>query len=72
VKNLEGDAPYWKVVRAAFREMSAPKSMVKKDKYHKCGRKVLLSKDLVRWVVKKMLHLRGSAALPGEGEACDS
>ena len=29
VKNLEGDAPYWKVVRAAFREMSAPKSMVK-------------------------------------------
>jgi transposase len=58
VKNLQGEAPYWQVVRDAYRELSGPKGSVKKDKYHKCGRKALLSDELVKWLVKKTLALR--------------
>ena len=59
VKNLKGQHPYWKVVRAAFRELCA--TTVKKDNYHECGRKAVLTDVLTKWLVKKMLSLRVKA-----------
>ena len=42
VWNLAGERPYWKVVRAAFRELTSKKRGPKKFQYHKCGRKAKL------------------------------
>ena len=58
VYNMKGKHPYWKVVRAAFRQLSATSRSAKKDKYHNCGRDTVLTDELVQWLVKKMLVLR--------------
>ena len=77
-----GKRPYWKVVRAAFRELSTSSRAVKKSSYDKCGRKAVLTDELIKWLVEKMLVLRAtcqdrlhfhrSPAMLGAGEACDS
>ena len=61
VKNRQGKRPYWKVVRAAFWELTATKGRIKKDNYHNCGRKVVLTEALIKWLVRKMLTLRVNA-----------
>ena len=58
VCNLKGEHPYWKVVRAAFRQLSATSRSAKKDKYHNCGGQALLTGELVEWLEKKILALR--------------
>ena len=61
VKNMKGEHPYWKVVRAAYRELSTNSGHVKKDNYHKCGRKKVFAGALTKWLVKKMKALRVKA-----------
>ena len=61
VRNLKGERPYWKVVRAAFRELSADSSQKKTDKYSHCGRKEILTPIRIKWLVKKMKELRRDA-----------
>ena len=61
VWNLKKERPYWKVVRAAFREFSTDRNQKKKDKYANCGRKKILTKVLIKWLIKKMKELRHDA-----------
>ena len=61
VRNEKGKRPYWKVVRAAFRDLSANKGHLKKDRYHNCGRKKVLTGALTKWLLKKLKLLRMSA-----------
>ena len=58
VRNLQGDRPYWKVVRAAFWELTNKNGRAKKDKYSNCGGKAKVTDDLAKWLVKKMKKLR--------------
>ena len=39
-------------------ELSGKSGRARKDKYHKCGRKAVLTLALVAWLVKKLLLLR--------------
>ena len=61
VYNVAGGRPYWKVVRAAFRELTSNRSQRKVDKYANCGRKKVLTPILRKWLVKKMKELRCDA-----------
>ena len=57
VKNEQGDRPYWKVVRAAYWQLTG-RTRTRKDKYHNCGRKASVTPALATWLVKKILSLR--------------
>jgi transposase len=59
VKNLAGGVPYWKVCRDAYNELEKPRRVFK-DKYANCGRKPTLTKEVSRWIVRRMLKLRAS------------
>ena len=58
VKNMKGERPYWKVCRDAYQELTAKGYKAKKDNYANCGRKRLLTDELVKWLIQKMLSLR--------------
>ena len=58
VFNEEGKRPYWKVVRAAFRELTESKGRPKGDNYHKCGRKRVMTTALCGWLVASLKRLR--------------
>jgi len=58
VKNLQGGRPYWTVVRKAYWDLvSGTKHRAKKFNYQNCGRKAVLTKDLIKWLINKMLAL---------------
>lgn len=57
VKNLQGDPPYWKVVRDAYWELSGKKGP-KKYNYSNCGRSAILTGSLSKWLIDKMKALR--------------
>ena len=57
VRNLLGEKPFWKVCRDAFNELEKTKRAAK-DSYSNCGRKPILTKALVKWIVRQMLKLR--------------
>jgi hypothetical protein len=57
VVNLQGETPYWKVCRDAYMELKKPRQTLK-DSYAKCGRKLVMSKSLCKWVLARMLKLR--------------
>ena len=58
VFNEKGKRPYWKVVRAAFRELTESKGRPKGDNYHKCGRKRVMTTALCDWLVASLKRLR--------------
>lgn len=58
VRNLEGERPYWKVVRKAFLDMGTSRGKPKKDKYENCGRAAILTPTLIKWLVKTMRERR--------------
>ena len=57
VRNLLGETPFWKVCCDAFNELEKPKRAAK-DSYSNCGRKLIGTKTLVKWIVRQMLKLR--------------
>ena len=57
VRNLLGERPYWKVCRDAFNQLEKP-SRAARDSYKNCGRKPVLTKDLIAWTLRKLRQLR--------------
>ena len=66
VRNLQGDTPYWKVCRDAFSRLETPSASTK-DTYHKCGRKRVLTKQLCKWIVARMVSLRRKMEIHSTG-----
>ena len=59
VRNREGKIPYWKVCRDVYRSMQR-RRYTHKDAYSKCGRKLTVTKEIQRWLIRRLLSLRCS------------
>ena len=57
VTNLQGEHPYWKVVRDAYNQLQQPPTR-SSDAYANCGRPQLLTTQVKKAMVKHMCKLR--------------
>ena len=57
VKNMEGRHPYWKVCRDACRALMKCQS-VSNYAYNNCGRKQVLTAEVRKWMVHRLVRLR--------------
>ena len=55
IRNLKGKKSYWQVCRDAFKRMTQSRQ---KDAYANCGRHALITPELRKWLVARLLALR--------------
>ena len=64
IKNLEGQTPGWQVCRDTYQRMVDSDNT--QDAYANCGRKAVITPDLRKWLIERLLVLRKKTVCTAE------